>query len=123
MKKPSRLLAATDLSGPSLRAVERAARLAAEHGARLAVVHALGASPLGALRDWLGAQADDASRRLERHRRDALEALADATARHHGVRPELLVLDGHPARAVHEAARTYGADLIVIGCSARPHPR
>ncbi len=115
MNPPARLLAATDLSGPSLRAVERAVQLAAEHGARVAIVHALGVSPLDALRGWLGAQADEAAWRLEQHRREALEALVADAARLHGVRPELHVVDGHAARAVHEAARAFDADLVVVG--------
>jgi CPA2 family monovalent cation:H+ antiporter-2 len=115
MNAPARLLVATDLSGPSLRAVERGVQLAAAHGARLAIVHALGASPLDALREWLGEQADDVARRLARHRRDALESLVADADRHHGVRPEVLVVEGHPARAVDEAARSFGADLVVVG--------
>lgn len=115
MNAPARLLVATDLSGPSLRAVERAVQLAAAHGARLAIVHALGASPLDGLREWLGVQVDEAARRLAQHRRDALETLVADAARQHDVRPELLVVDGHAARAVREAARSFDADLVVVG--------
>jgi nucleotide-binding universal stress UspA family protein len=115
MNAPARLLAATDLSGPSLRAIERAVQLAAAHGARLAIVHALGASPMGALRQWLGVQADEAAQRLAQRHREALETLVADAVRDPRVQAELQVLDGHPAQAVREAARAFDADLLVVG--------
>jgi CPA2 family monovalent cation:H+ antiporter-2 len=115
MNAPASLLAATDLSGPSLRAVERGFQLAAAHRARLAVVHALGAAPLEALREWLGAQAGDAARRLAGHRCEALAALVADASRHHDTQAALHVVDGHPADAVPKLAESVAADLVLVG--------
>ena len=130
------LVVATDLSGPSLRALERGLQLAAAHGARLEVVHALGTTQLDALRDWLGGQAEDAARRVAEHRRRALARIVAETARSGRQRPRdgadaerddpdatggaiagtrVRVEAGHPADVVPAAADAADADLVLIG--------
>ena len=51
MGPSSRMLVATDLSGPSLRAVERAFALARERDAACTVLHAIGMDLEGAWRE------------------------------------------------------------------------
>ena len=51
----SPILAATDFSAPARHAADRAARLAAETGAALTLMHVLAGGALQELRQWLGA--------------------------------------------------------------------
>src|SRR5690349_18987325 len=48
------IVAATDLSSSARHACDRAAQLAASHGASLALMHTVGATALDDLRRWIG---------------------------------------------------------------------
>ena len=69
-----RLVAATDFSEHAVRAAHRAALLAAQHGARLELLHVVAEAPLKALRDLLKARPKGVANVLE----DVREALAEA---------------------------------------------
>jgi nucleotide-binding universal stress UspA family protein len=107
------IVAATDGSEESLRAVGWAAREAALHGAPLRIVSAAALLPR-----MIGGHAmsgyDTVADTIREHRD---EALAAATERATQVAPELLIdadhLDGSPAEAVTEAGS--GALMLVIG--------
>lgn len=115
MKLVHRVLAATDLSAPSLRAVERGFEIARTTSASYAVVHALGLDALGPLRSLLGEQAENvASRVVDKARSDLAAAVSDP-ARSKGVEAEVLVEQGLAASVVPAHARTLDADLVVVG--------
>ena len=108
------IVAATDLSAPARRAVDRAAMLARAAGAPLALVHAVNASALNELRRWLdvGGQVeesivDDARARLR-------ELAADVAARYQ-IDVEEHTLTGRAVDEIARVAEQRQADLIVTG--------
>lgn len=106
------ILAATDLSAPARHAADRAARLAQETGAPLALLHALPARPLRELREWLG---DDVGRQLQDEARDRLQALADELRQVRQVAVTTELADAGVLDAVDAAATRLDAALIVLG--------
>lgn len=119
-----RIVAGTDFSAASLHAVERAAALAREHGARLTLQHVVPATL------W-----EDSAARLscavgidtvspEAAQQDAAERLqrqADELATHEGVACEVAVGSGRPATEIARLAVASGADLVVVGAHGA-HP-
>lgn len=110
-----RVLAPTDFSGPSARAVEYARLLAEERGAELILFHVVappspsaleGASPGWALDQIQGAREEEALARLR-------EAFPD------GGRIRYQVATGSPEVEIALAARTERADMIVMGTHRR----
>jgi nucleotide-binding universal stress UspA family protein len=108
------ILVATDLSAPSRRAAERAARLARASGAALNLVHALGSTALDDARRWLG-EPGDALAALEADARERLHAQATELAERHGAQAGEHVVTGHPVEAVTQQAEQLDADLLVTG--------
>ncbi len=111
------VLAATDLSEPSLPAVAAGVTEAARRASRLVVIHvvetlSVGAGPFGI--PLPVPSPDQVADHLESARRELLTALArlDSSA-------EAMVCDGHPAQAILEAARELRAPLIVVGTRGR----
>jgi nucleotide-binding universal stress UspA family protein len=109
------LLAATDLSGPSLKAVDRALSLAAGHGAHCTVVHALGVDALQPLRELLGAKVADLTQAAEARQSQALNAALSGLAARHGVAPDVRIERGFATEAIPACADAVGADLVVVG--------
>lgn len=106
------LLIATDFSEGGRAAAARAARLAAQHGARLGLLHVMSGPALSALRELfdLAAGADE---KLIDDARDQLDGVARELAESHGVvaTPELRV--GHVVNEILAAAAE--AELLVLG--------
>jgi nucleotide-binding universal stress UspA family protein len=106
------VIAATDLSSPSLPAVAAAAREARRRSARLKVVHAL------SFLDWeatyLVELASPSIPKTVPERDMAQRALSDAVAKL-GVEAECEVLDTPAAAAIVRHAEESGAELIVVG--------
>src|SRR5690348_2457584 len=98
------LIAATDLSSRSDRALHRAALLASQFKARLCFLHAV--------------DDDQPPTMIDQNRRQATALLA-GQARHlselTNVRPDVVVKAGDPFDVIVEAAREQGANLIVMG--------
>lgn len=114
MNSLTHILAPTDFSGPSRHAVERAARLAREHGARLHLLHVVHAGALERLRAVLGADAAvepelilDANRQLE--------ALAADLGTGQSPSVETSLLQGSVLTEVEAQAEAIGAELVVLG--------
>ena len=115
-----RILVPVDFTEHSEHATWYACELAARIGARIELLHVVedpfisGAwSPgvyLGPSAEMLESILTDAENRLER----AASAVAES-----GVRPQYVVLRGHPAQSIVEHARTGDADLIVMGTHGR----
>jgi nucleotide-binding universal stress UspA family protein len=107
-----RVVAATDFSEHAVRAAQRAALLAAQHGARLELLHVVAEGPLNALRRLLQAKPKGVASLVE----DVREALAEAAAK-------LGKLTGAPVSTrveIGEVLKVIGrqcrsADLLVLG--------
>lgn len=109
------VLAATDLSPPSIAAVNRAFEVAATTRAVLTLISALGLNALGPLRELLGEQADTVSRRIAAQQREALGRLAADPERNRGVVAHLIVEEGLATNVVPACASVIEADLVVVG--------
>ncbi|WP_434426314.1 universal stress protein [Nannocystis pusilla] len=106
-----RILAATDFSSTAQHAVARAARLAAEAGARLEVVHV--ARPLSrSLLAWLRREPEVAAAVEAAHRR--LDDVV-ASARRYGADVRGHLVTGAPVTALAASARRFRANLVVVG--------
>lgn len=115
MRKLQHILSATDLSASSLEAVDRGFLLAAEHGARHTVLHALGLDALAPLRALLGGQAAAVSARLvEQAQAELTQAVAES-AQAHGLQPQLVVEEGAVTDVLPRSATARGADLLLVG--------
>ena len=115
MKTIRHVLAATDLSAPSIAAVDRAFEIAATTRADLTLINALGLNALGSLRDLIGERADTVSRRIIEQQREALARLAGDPARNRGIEARLIVEEGLVTNVVPASVTTIGADLVVVG--------
>jgi CPA2 family monovalent cation:H+ antiporter-2 len=119
-----RILTATDFSGPATLAVERAARLAAEHRSRLLLLHVV---PHNALQQPGDVRPDASPTDTERAAlvEDAQARIARlaATVRgRHGVASETRIVHGRPAGCIAAAAGE-AAGLLVIGACGADSPR
>ena len=88
------ILAATDLSPLARHAVVRAALVAAELGARLALQHVVNVGALDALRHLIDAGAADLQQKLLDEMRSEVSTLAAELAARHGVQPDLHLVVG-----------------------------
>ncbi len=106
------ILAATDLSAHARHAAERAAALAAAHGAVLTLLHAPPRGALMEVRDWLGAETEQ---RLRQDAQTEVQALAAALRASHGIEVQVRVDGGEVLQAVEQAAAQSNAGLVVLG--------
>lgn len=115
-EQPKAILLATDLSSRCDRALDRAAMLARDWGARLVVLHvqtgddAREGGPRDAGAPRSAAERSEAA--LARVRRDLSQELAEV---------EVILESGEPAERIEAVARSSGAGLIVTGV-ARDEP-
>jgi nucleotide-binding universal stress UspA family protein len=111
---PKLILVPIDFSANAEQALDYACELAGKVGATVRLIHAL-SSPPSALQVALS---EDILENLVKEHREALEKLAGA--RRESVRfGESTVEVGDPRDTIVEAARTQGADLIVMGTQGR----
>jgi universal stress protein E len=118
-----RIAVATDQSPGSEAAVERAAHLARQHGARLGIVHVI---PIGLWDEVLLSLTDaEASTPTEEALRAGAEAMlqevASVTAAAYGVDCETRVTVGRVGAEIARWAAEFDADLLVLGAHGR-HP-
>ena len=106
------ILAATDFSPDAEHAARRAAILAAQHGARMLLLHVVEPDLQLALRDWI-AQDRDLRGAVAEQAKMQLDACADDMERQHGVAIERLVRLGRSIDEVREAS--IECDLVVVG--------
>jgi nucleotide-binding universal stress UspA family protein len=112
VKEPKRILVATDFSAGAARAVARAARIAAESGARLDILHASGSlsrrmlSSLGLGRSVAQEHEAQVAR--------GMEAAAEL-ARGHGAEPHLHTRKESPVAAIEAFLDRAAVDLLVLG--------
>ena len=109
-----RFLIATDGSPGGREAVRKGLELAREAGAETTLVYVRHA-PLPVLGDPFYQRA--LSHEVERGRLIMDEASAEAAIK--GVEVETEILEGHPAEAIVELARSRDVDLIIVGSRGR----
>jgi nucleotide-binding universal stress UspA family protein len=106
------ILLATDLSGASREATERAIDLAARLQARLLIVNVLEKRRLTG--SGVHERVDQARVERESHLVEVVKEAREA-----GVNAEFLVWDGPPGDAIAAAAEAEQADLVVVGTRGR----
>lgn len=121
MKPLKTLLIATDFSAAARRAEERAALLAAEHEARLIVLHSLSGRALQRMRECLALSHAGAESRLLEHYRAALQRQAEDLAARWRIEVTPRLVAGQAHREISRAAGDVGADLVVVGARGE-HP-
>lgn len=112
---PKTLLAATDFSPRGGFAVERAARIAAHHKARLEIVHVL--QGLGSTPWWSESLRDDEEEVLVRRSRAQLQELAGRLSGSHGIEVTTTQLRGSVAPLLAAHAAKVHASLLVLGAT------
>lgn len=113
------LLAATDLSAPSLLAVDRGFQLAATTSARYTLLTALGVELLAPLQAFLGKDGAGLAQEIIDREREELSRLAADPARNRGVSASLRVEPGSALAAITEHADAIDADLILTGAQGQ----
>lgn len=121
MKPITTLLAATDFSATAGHAEERAALLAAEHGACLTLLHNLSGLALKRLHDRLLHGYASTEAQLKAHYQDALQRLAEDLAGRWQIKVTPLLTVGQPHREISRAAQEIGADMVILGAMGE-HP-
>jgi nucleotide-binding universal stress UspA family protein len=110
------ILVGTDGSDTSLRAVERAAALAADAGARMVIVCAYHPSDPADLVDAQDALGPEAFQILgSAPAEDNLRRARDRAVRAGAGEVDTLAVDGNPVEVIGKAAKQHSADLIVVG--------
>lgn len=110
------ILVGTDGSETSLRAVDRAAELAADAGAKLVIVCAYIPPPDRSSardQDILGSEAYQVVGTAPAE--ETLRTAAERAARAGATQVETAVVQGRPADSLVDASREHGADLLVVG--------
>lgn len=115
MKPITTLLTATDFSATAARAEERAALLAAEHGARLILLHSLSGLALERLHDRLLHGYASTETRLKEHYLDALQRSAEEMSTRWQIEVTPLLAVGQPHREISRAARENNVDMVILG--------
>jgi nucleotide-binding universal stress UspA family protein len=108
------VLAATDLSAPARRAVDRAARVAQPVSASVTLVHAVSGSALDELRRWLDTGGGTLQPLLD-DVRGRMRALASELSAQYQLGVDDLVVVGRPVDEIVRVASERHADLIVAG--------
>ncbi|NUP84683.1 MAG: universal stress protein [Burkholderiaceae bacterium] len=114
MKSSRPILVATDFSPSARHATDRAARVAHEKGAPLALLHVMPGEALASLRQWLGAS-NAPEVQIMASAREQLEQLATELRASRNVEPTRNVTAGPPVDEVVREAERLDARLIVLG--------
>jgi nucleotide-binding universal stress UspA family protein len=115
------VVAASDLSEPSLPAIEEGAAAAKRSGARLVVVSVLewgSAMPMPAV-GMFGALPAIPPPQVQQQVRDALRTATEQAMVRAGAVGEVRIVDGAPAAGIVEVASEVGAELVVVGTKGR----
>lgn len=116
------VIAATDLSDPSLPAIARGAEEARLRGARLVVVHAVDTTAIGYLAlagAPFGTTLTLPPPEVQRAARDGLTEILQQSIDRFGASGESLVLDGPPIATILRTLDALHAELLVVGTHGR----
>jgi nucleotide-binding universal stress UspA family protein len=114
VEKIQRILATTDFSPRAVRALQRAAQLAAEHKAELYLLHVLPTFPFETLKRLVVETPTETEQRLHDKARTALQREAQALA-NCGISVKHHVAIGRAHIEINRYAESHQVDLIVIG--------
>lgn len=114
MRPAALVLAATDFSPGARHAAERAARVARETGAALALLHVQPGSSLTELRQWLG-QGHALEQQLQADLQAQLQQAAAALQQQAGVAVQALQTSGTAHVEIAQAAEQHDAAVVVLG--------
>ena len=114
MEKIQRILVATDFSSRADRAVQRALQLAAEHEAKLNLLHVLPVFSLETFKHLISETPLETEQRLYNHAKAVLQNKAEVLAGE-GVAVEHHVAIGRAHVEINRYAKSHDADLVVIG--------
>ena len=109
------IFVATDFSKTAAFAEQRAAMLAAEHGAELTLLHVVSGSALGRLRQLLLHGSASADSDLLASFEAELRQIAESLAKEYGITTHARLIVGNPHDDIARAAKDAHADLIVVG--------
>jgi nucleotide-binding universal stress UspA family protein len=109
------ILAGTDLSAPSLHAVDRGYLLAEASDARYTVLHALGLEPVVSLRRLLGESTEALTEQVARDAQRRLHRITADPRRNRGVTADAVVDPGLPDPALSTFVEQHGCDLLILG--------
>jgi nucleotide-binding universal stress UspA family protein len=112
--KLTTILAGADVSVPSDQAIDRAAALAAQHGAKLILVHAIDAEPAIETDKDVAQQLGEVTAAMQMEVTRRLSQKVDEL-RAQGIDTEIETPHGPPGEAVAQVARHHAAELIVVG--------
>lgn len=116
MNRIQSILAATDLSDNAGKAVERAALLAAETGARLAVTNIISRGTLNALHDLMAPDSsDELESTLLTEAISQMQKMAEGIKERHAVTADVSVSAGSVLRQIDRYASSIDASLLVMG--------
>lgn len=114
------IIAATDLSAPSLLAVDRGYQLAEDNTAAFTLITAAGIDALAPLRAFLGGERGDVlEQEILARERDALAEVAADPARNRGVAASLRVEPGSASAAIADYVDEMAPDLVVVGAHGK----
>ena len=117
-EKRGRILVATDFSPASQEAVRTALRMARSADTALLIAHVL-ETPIPMSEGYVLPRMYDEIAQAVRDQADRKMKRILALARRAGVRAHGLLLRGAPHEAIARAARTHGADQVVVGTHGR----
>ncbi len=115
MSRIRTILAASDFSAPAHHAVARAARLARDAEAGLALLHVVSQGTLSELRKLLGTRPGPVKQRVVDRMRTELERLATEIGRSHGIPVDPHLATGTAPKEIASHADAIDADLLVLG--------
>ncbi|MBI4293797.1 MAG: universal stress protein [Betaproteobacteria bacterium] len=123
MTRLDRLLAATDLSTPARRAVERAALLSKETRAPLDLLHVADLALLERLRQLMGESTEDLQQRVLDSAREKLRDLAAALLKRYGVSVGTRVVAGALLAELAQEVDAKATSLLVCGARGESFAR
>lgn len=113
--KIKHIAAATDLSEPSLAAVERGFIVARDTDARYSVVHAIGLDALAQLKHMLGIRADNVAAAIASDARSSLEQLLQRACGQTGQSAEFHLENDSAMDAIPAFCQQNDVDLVLLG--------
>lgn len=121
MKAFTHLLAATDFSATATCAEARAALLAAEHGARLTLLHSISGLALKSLRSHIVQGFAQTKAQLIQYYEDTLKLRAEALAQHWNIEVSAVCVVGQAHREITRVVQESGAEMLILGALGE-HP-
>lgn len=115
MNRLNNLLMASDLSAPARHALDRAALVALDSGARLSLIHVVNPSPMDKMRQAFSGLPENIEQQMLDEARYEMRNLAASMLERHNVAPGVCVQSGNLLNELISYADALPADLVVLG--------